>query len=184
LTALDDTRVRIFFAALPDASTRERTATAADALSLEPAARLVSHENYHVTLAFVGEVPATQTSILREIGSAQRSANFSLRFDACEYWPKPEVVVAVARAIPPALHRLWQELHRKLAVYGWALDPKRLRPHVTIAKKVSQAPVLQAMPSFEWPVREFFLMRSNVSGAHPAYTVVDTWQLLDGVVET
>jgi 2'-5' RNA ligase len=44
---------------------------------------------------------------------------------------------------------------------------------------VAQAPVLQAMSPFEWHAREFCLMRSDTSTRQSAYTVVDTWPLLD-----
>jgi RNA 2',3'-cyclic 3'-phosphodiesterase len=175
--------VRLFFAVLPDAGTRERIAAVAQALPLQPVAR-VPENNFHMTLAFVGEIPVELAPILQHIGGAQRGGKFSLRFDAYEYWPKPEVVVAAARSIAPALEQLWRGLHRELAAHQWALEPKRLRPHVTLARKVSQAPVLQAMSSFDWPVREFSLMRSDTSGAQSAYTVVDTWSLLDASAET
>jgi 2'-5' RNA ligase len=176
--------VRLFFAVLPDAATRERIAAAADALPWVPPARLVPRENFHLTLAFVGAIPASRLPTLIEIGRAQRIERFSLRFDAYEYWPKPEVVVAAARTLPAALEGLWQQLHRELAKHQWALDPKRLRPHVTLARKVSQAPVFKAMASFDWPVTEFSLMRSDTSGAQSAYTVVDTWSLLDNAAKT
>ena len=175
---------RFFFAALPDATARDRTAAAARALSLEPEARRVREENYHVTLAFVGEIPASQVALLLDAGRALCEAKFNLQFDAYEYWPTAEVVVAAAGAVPAALERLWQDLHRELARHQWALEPKRLRPHVTLARKVSQAPVLQAMSAFDWPVSEFSLMRSDSGGAQPAYTVVGTWSLLDSAAET
>jgi 2'-5' RNA ligase len=53
-----------------------------------------------------------------------------------------------------------------------------LRPHVTLARKVAQAPVLQAMSPFDWSARSFSLVSSDTSGAHSVYTVVDTWPLL------
>lgn len=174
----------MFFAALPDATMRNRTAAAAQAASLGSEARPVRDENYHVTLAFVGEIPVSQVAALLDIGGRLREAPFDLRFDAYEYWPKPEVVVAAARAIPIALERLWLALHRELAPHRWALDSKRLRPHVTLARKVSQAPVLQALSAFDWPVSEFSLMRSDLGSTPAAYTVVHTWPLLDDAAET
>jgi len=54
-----------------------------------------------------------------------------------------------------------------------------LRPHVTLARKVTQAPVPQAMSPIDWRVRSFSLARSDTSGARSVYTVVDTWPLLD-----
>jgi RNA 2',3'-cyclic 3'-phosphodiesterase len=176
--------IRLFFAALPDTATRDLIAAAAQALPLEADARRVPAANYHVTLAFVGEVPAAQVPLLLDIGRGLRQGNFTVRFDAYEYWPKPEAVVAAARSAPAALERLWQALHRALARHRWALEPKRLRPHVSLARKVSQAPVLQAMSWFDWPVSEFSLMRSDLGAAQPAYTVVDTWPLLDDAAET
>jgi 2'-5' RNA ligase len=138
----------------------------------------VPRNNYHVTLAFIGEVAVAQLATLRRIGAAQAAPALALRFDAFEYWPKPEVVVAAARTIPDGLQALWQQLHRELAVHQWALDPKRLRPHVTLARKVSQTPVLQAMSPVNWMAREFCLMRSELGAPQPTYTVVDTWPLL------
>ena len=169
----------MFFAAIPTVQTRERLRTTAQAVRLGAEARLVPAMNYHLTLAFVGAIPASRVAELQAIGRAQRAARFFVRFDAYEYWPKPEVVVAAARTIPQALEPLWRELHRDLAQHQWALDPKRLRPHVTLARKVAQAPVLQAMSSFDWFVHDISLVRSDTSGNQSAYTVVDTWPLLD-----
>jgi 2'-5' RNA ligase len=185
--AAKGSRMRLFFAVLPDLITRDRIAVAAaaaaaaafESLPAGATARAVAHANYHVTVAFVGEVAGSQVPILRAIGGAQRIRRFALRFDAYEYWPKPEVMVAAARVVPEELKRLWQQLHQELAVHQWALAAKRLRPHVTLARKLSQAPLLPAMPAFDWPVREFCLMRSDTSGPESAYTVIDTWPLLD-----
>lgn len=172
-------RWRLFFAALPDEAAGEALAARAAALELGAAARLVLRHNHHMTLAFVGDVPVSQLPLVRKIGGLPSGAAFSLRVDAYEYWPKPEVVVATARTVPPALEDLWQRLHRDLKDAGWALDAKRLRPHVTLARKVSQAPVLPAMSGFAWRVRNLSLMRSTTSGVQSVYTVVDTWSLLD-----
>jgi len=134
--------------------------------------------NRHLTVAFVGAVPASQLPELVAIGHSSGRRAFSLRFDVYEYWPKPEVVVAAARVVPPALARLWEQLHRDLAALHYALTPKRLRPHVTLARKVAQAPVLQAMSPFDWRVEALSLLRSDTSGVESVYTVVDTWPLL------
>jgi 2'-5' RNA ligase len=170
---------RWFFAALPGASTRAQIAAAAAALTLGAAAQRVPPANHHTTLAFIGMIPPASVSVLREIGAAQRCDAFALRFDGYEYWPKPEVLVTAAPVIPPALEQLWHRLHGALAVHQWALAPKRLRPHITLARNIVQAPVLPAMSPFDWAVSEFSLMRSEPGVEHSAYTVVDTWSLLD-----
>jgi RNA 2',3'-cyclic 3'-phosphodiesterase len=172
--------VRLFFAAWPDRETRQRIGALAKALKLpDDGCRPVLADNYHLTLAFVGEVAKSQVDALRVIGATQRGPEATIRFDAYEYWPKAEVVVAAASECPDLLAKLRVELHRDLARYGLSLDPRPFRPHVTIARKVSQAPVLQAMSEFAWTVRAFQLVRSVASSAGSVYTVLDTWPLLD-----
>jgi 2'-5' RNA ligase len=173
----EDLRVRVFFALVPDLATRALLAGAA--LPFCNLGRAVALCNYHMTLAFIGAVPASQLPLLCAIGGAQRWGRFALRFDAYEHWPKPEVLVAAARTVPEALQHFWRQLHEDLAVHRLALAPKRLRPHVTLVRRISQDLKLPVMPSFDWPVREFSLMRSETSGGESAYTVIDTWPLLD-----
>jgi 2'-5' RNA ligase len=175
--------VRLFFALWPDADTRERFASAAAALCLTDRARLVPRQNYHLTLAFIGEVTSAQVGVLQQIGRSQRASGCTIKFDAYEHWPEPRVVVAVARERPTALVELWMRLRQDLLLHQAALKLDRLQPslhaHVTLARKVAQAPVLQAMSPFDWEARSFSLVRSDTSAARSIYTVVDTWPLLD-----
>jgi RNA 2',3'-cyclic 3'-phosphodiesterase len=175
--------LRLFFALWPDADTRERVAHAAAALCLTDAARLVPQQNYHLTLAFIGEVTSAQVAVLQQIGRSQRASGCTIKFDAYEHWREPQVVVAVARQPPAALVEMWMRLRQDLMLHQAALKRSRLQPslraHVTLARKVAQAPVLQAMSPFDWSARSFSLVRSDTSAAHSIYTVVDTWPLLD-----
>jgi 2'-5' RNA ligase len=181
--------MRLFFALWPDAETRSRIAAAAALLRLGAEARTVPPQNYHVTLAFLGEVGPSQVEVLREIGRCQQLLGFTVGFDTVDFWPQSQVVVAAAAKIPAALNELWTSLRGDLAsqpVNFWRerVDPQRssLRAHVTLARKVVQAPVRQAMsamPPFQWSATSFSLVRSESSGNGSIYTVVDTWRLLD-----
>jgi len=170
---------RLFFALWPTRLERARMAAAAAPFALEASARRVAVENYHMTVAFVGEVDELQAARLRRVAALSRAARFSVRFDAFEYWPKPQVVVAAAREIPPALAELWQDLHSRLAAVGFSLEPKRLRPHVSLAGKVAAAPLLPPMAACAWQAEELCLLRSASAAERGAYTVVDRWPLLD-----
>jgi RNA 2',3'-cyclic 3'-phosphodiesterase len=170
--------VRVFYALWPDAETRACIAEAAGALSLESAARRVPGENYHVTLAFVGEVSPTRLAVLQQIGRDLRMAGCMIRFDAYEYWPESQAVAALAREAPVELTELWRQLHNFDGMRRLDRMHRPLRPHVTLARKVAQAPVLQAMSPVYWNARSFSLVSSDTSGAHSVYTVVDTWPLL------
>ncbi|MGB6309424.1 MAG: RNA 2',3'-cyclic phosphodiesterase [Steroidobacteraceae bacterium] len=176
--------MRLFFALWPDTDTRARIAATAAALCLDGHAKPVPRENYHLTLAFIGEVAPIEVAVLRQIGAAQRATRCRIRIDACEYWPQSQVLVAAAQAPPLQLSELQERLRDDLALRPTAAAPDRPHPvwraHVTLARKVAQAPVLQAMSHFYWNAESFSLVRSDSAGAHSIYTVVDTWPLLYG----
>jgi 2'-5' RNA ligase len=166
--------VRLFFALWPDVDIARQLANAAAQLTLVNSSRLISPKNYHVTLAFIGEVAPSRLAVLQRIGHAQQAFSCTVVFDTLEFWRKPQVVVAAATDQPSALLKLSAQLHEALA-----LVPPRLRAHVSLARKVTQAPVLQAMSPLRWHATSFSLVCSETGGAESAYTVVGTWPLLD-----
>lgn len=170
--------MRLFFAVFPDHETRRRLASAAQALILDEESRRVPNENYHMTLAFVGEV-SVSLAALKDVGAAQRVPGFTTRFDGYEYWPAPAIIVARASSWSAPLETLHRGIRVDLARCGVTLDDRPFRPHVTVARKVPQAPVLQAMSEIAWTAREFHLARSDRSRDGAIYTVVDSWPLLD-----
>jgi RNA 2',3'-cyclic 3'-phosphodiesterase len=165
--------LRLFFALRPDEATTAQLVIAAGAVDFGAGASLVARGNYHLTLAFLGEVAESQLSELRELGRDQRARACTIKFDGYEYWPESKVVVASAQDVPFALAELSERLQQNLCLQI------SLRPHVTLARKVAQAPVLSAMSVFDWRAQSFSLMCSHTGGGASVYTVVDTWSLLD-----
>jgi 2'-5' RNA ligase len=110
---------------------------------------------------------------------ALRCPPFEVSFDAYEYWQRPEVAVAVASECPEALLELHYALRGSLDRLGVPADPAAFRPHVTLARKVTQAPVGKAMSRLTLTIRDFALVRSAKSAQGSVYTVVDSWPLLD-----
>jgi RNA 2',3'-cyclic 3'-phosphodiesterase len=171
--------MRVFFAALPGLDARQQLESVAAGLRLPQEARRIPAQNYHLTLAFAGEVSNAQGAALRAVGAALRSPAFDVYLNVQEYWQKSEVVVVAARDEPPALRALQQRLRTELGRLGLAADPMPFRAHVTIARRVVQAPVLEQSSGTCWRVRAFHLVHSARSVAGSVYTVFDTWPLLD-----
>ncbi|HME39938.1 MAG TPA: RNA 2',3'-cyclic phosphodiesterase [Steroidobacteraceae bacterium] len=167
--------MRLFFALWPEPQIRANIADAAAVLRLGSDARAVPRENYHLTLAFLGEVADSQLAVLQRIGRSAQAAGFTIKLDAYEHWREPRVLVAAASETPAELTLL----QARLQAQSRAQYRPPLRPHVTLARKVAQAPVPQAMSPLYWSARSFSLVCSETSGAHSVYTVVDTWPLLD-----
>jgi RNA 2',3'-cyclic 3'-phosphodiesterase len=166
--------LRLFFALWPDVEVTRQLTQAAGQLKLAGRSRRVDPKNYHVTLAFVGEVSATSLAMLQQIGGSLRVPRFSFGCDSIEFWQESQVIVAVARVAPPGLLDLWTKLNDAIG-----LSRAQPRAHVTLARKVTQAPVQQAMSPVLWQATNFSLIRSDTGGVESAYTVVDTWSLLD-----
>jgi 2'-5' RNA ligase len=173
--------MRLFFAAFPDLETCRKVAAAARALDLQGAPRYQPSENHHMTIRFLGEVLGTHVQSIREIGQAQRIECFSLRFDRWEYWKEARAVVASSADRPPSLLSLRATLAAGLAHRGVAYDDKPLRPHITVARKLAQAPVLPKLSEISCAFRAFSLVSSVTASSGSVYTVVGTWPLLDTV---
>jgi 2'-5' RNA ligase len=171
--------MRLFFAALPELEARRQLESVASGLRLPGEARRIPAQNYHLTLAFAGEVSNAQGAALRGVGAAVRSPAFDVCLKAQEYWQKSGIVVVTVGDEPPALRALQQRLRTALDQLGLVADPMPFRAHVTIARKVDQAPMLEQSSGAYWRVRAFHLIHSARSVAGSVYTVVDTWPLLD-----
>ena len=107
-------------------------------------------------------------------------AGGAIALDACEYWAQSGVVVATATEVARGIADLAARLQSATAAYriGTRAEPP-WRPHVTLARKVLQPPVLPAMSTISWTARSFALMSSQRHERRSVYTVVDTWPLLD-----
>jgi 2'-5' RNA ligase len=167
--------LRLFFALWPDVDAATRLARVAAKLNLTSPGRLVDAKNYHVTLAFLGEVAESRLAVLRQVGGSLQAPRCTIALDSLKFWPQSQVVVAAAQETPPGLLSLWMQLHEATGLPRAA----QLRAHVTLARKVAQPPVVQAMSPILWRATRFSLLRSETGGAESAYTVVDTWPLLD-----
>jgi|ERR1700722_17795579 len=171
--------MRLFFAVWPELEARQQLESVTAGLRLPQEARRIPAQNYHLTLAFAGEVSDAQGAAIRGVGAALRSPAFDVCLKVQEYWQKSEVVVVAAQDEPPALRALQQRLCAELDRLGLAADPIPFRAHVTIARRVVQAPVLEQSAGTCWRVRAFHLVSSARSVVGSVYTVVDTWPLLD-----
>ena len=95
---------------------------------------------FHITLAFLGDVPHTDLNAvcLAAEDATARHAPFSLRLETLGAFPDPSrprvVWVGVAGAGLDALHALQGGLAATLAATGYPDDPHPFRPHVTLGR--------------------------------------------------
>lgn len=126
---------RLFFALWPDDRQRDRLRN-----EISPVAKLVEGSavyrgNWHVTLAFIGDIEERLIPAIQKAAAAIAFEPFRLRFDRAEFWPRPKVAVLAAQTVPPELERLVAALNLVLANAGIDVDTRRYRPHITIVQR-------------------------------------------------
>ena len=112
---------------------RERLALLAGGV---PGARWVPVENYHLTLRFIGEVPAHRAEEIDIALAALRARPFALSLAGVGTFAKAgrERALWVAAERNPALDHLQGKIETALQRCGLAPERRRFPPHVTLAR--------------------------------------------------
>jgi 2'-5' RNA ligase len=174
--------LRLFFALQPAPGQGAELVAAVAPLIVGLGGQPVPASNLHATLCFVGAVAEEQLVSLKEAAARIRARPVTLDFAALEFWEKPEVLCATAPDTETA-RDLSRVLGDAAVAAGFAPDIKPLRPHLTLARKISRA-VAQAQ---EWPqefapplrmrCENFVLMESSRVEERSIYSVVESWPL-------
>ena len=174
--------MRLFFSLLPPSAATSQLAEIVAHCELPRGSRPIDQSNLHLTLAFVGEAEAGEVHAIGRLSSVVGLGEVSVRLDRCVYWPNSGVIVATTQVRTRGLHEMSASLQAAVSLYrSAARNELKWRPHVTLARNVSQPPVLQAMSPISWSAESFVLMSSERRDGRSVYTVVDTYPLLDKI---
>lgn len=170
---------RLFFALWPDEKARGAIARASRTAVRRCGGRPVPAENYHITLAFLGDVAAPLYTDIVAAGRAA-SARFALcplelRLDRFGYWPGPRVFWLGASENPPALSALAAALRTGAETLGIPGENRAFHAHVTLCRKVQRAPNTDP-PQLTWRASGFTLVESVTAESGAQYTVVERFQ--------
>jgi 2'-5' RNA ligase len=165
--------LRLFFALWPDAALREQLARCAQDCREACNGRLVRAELLHMTLAFLGEVPANRCDELKSIGAQISFGTATLVLDHLGYWPKSRIVYAGATTIPADLAPAVELLSQALANRGFRAEQRRFIPHVTLLRDVRRAPGERQFAPIMWPLDEVVLVQSLHIDGVLTYRVLD-----------
>jgi 2'-5' RNA ligase len=174
----------LFFALWPQPSMQEALLTAAGA-ALESAAgaRVMPCASLHLTLAFLGSVPAARLAALdapaREAIEVSRplATPLVLSLDRLEHWRKAQLLCATAAQAPEAARQLSECLKERLVAAGFAPDLKPFRPHVTLARRVTHAGAVRTLAPVTWSFAEVTLIESRTQPGGSLYSTRATWLL-------
>lgn len=170
-------QARLFFALWPDVPLRRVLAAAARELGQDSGGRVPPAENLHLTLAFLGEVPAERLAELCELGSAAAGRPFELVIDRIGYWKQQRLVWAGVTRMPPELGALASRLAIALQARGYRVEKRAFRPHVTLLRDAG-TPRRRRLDALRWQVRSLVLARSLPGNGGVRYAKADEWPMV------
>lgn len=157
--------LRLFTALWPDRATRRALAACRDAVPWPPGTRPTPTGKLHMTLHFLGAVPASRLPALQAALALPVPA-FELQLGVVKAWPGGLVVLEPAHP-PTALAGLHAALGMALRGLGLPVEQRAFRPHVTLAR---HAPALATLPAvatpLPWCVDGHALVQSTPQGRY------------------
>ncbi len=150
--------LRLFLALWPDAAVRAALREQALRWGWPDAARRYDESDWHLTLHFLGHLPAERLADLRA-GLTVDVEPFELLLDRAELWHG--IAVLSCEQVPPALLQLHQVLAHAMQRLDLLPDARPYRPHLTLARSALGAQLPLEPPRIAWPVRGYALVRST-----------------------
>lgn len=169
---------RLFFALWPDDDTRLALRRATRALVRHCGGRPVPPENFHLTLAFLGNVPEEQCEAVRLTAGICRLAPLTLQIDTPGYFSAAQVLWVGPQETPAALARLAADLVRAMRPLGLQPEARAFQAHLTLARKVAAPPALPTLRAVTWPVAGFALVESHTWASGACYEVLHGYPAL------
>lgn len=147
---------RLFYALWPDAATR----TALLAWQARLQGKPVRAEKLHLTLAFLGQRPASELPALLAILEQLPAHPIDLLFDHASHFAQLALAWAALAQPSPALLALRAACMHALAQQGLAprFEHDRFTPHVTLARQAP--PASQDFAPIAWQADELVLVES------------------------
>ncbi|WP_406447359.1 RNA 2',3'-cyclic phosphodiesterase [Streptomyces sp. NBC_00876] len=184
--------IRVFIAlAPPDHAKEELARELRPAYGTHPRMRWNRIEDWHITLAFLGELPAGTVPLLRAplagLAAAHRPPRLALRgggsFDERVLWSGIDGDL-------DELHQLAADVRTAVRNCGITFEERPLRPHLTLARarrgdQTSAAEIAAGLDGFRggpWPAERLHLVGSNAGRSRGPihYRDIEAWALGDG----
>lgn len=165
---------RIFFALWPPAATAAALFAWAEEVRKQTGGRCTPVERIHLTLAFLGDADAAEAVEAAKMVSAPAH---TLPLEESRYWKQNDIVWAGPRQTPPPLAQLVERLQLELYRREFTMERRPFAAHVTLIRKASRPAALPPLPAMAWPVSEFVLVQSRISGEGPTYTPIERFAL-------
>jgi RNA 2',3'-cyclic 3'-phosphodiesterase len=169
--------LRLFFALIPGAALQAELAALGRGVAQRAQGRAVAARNIHLTLAFLGDVPASGVPGLQSIAGQLPRDAFTLVLDRVGGFRGSGVAWLGARAVPGALAGLQRTLAEALRARGFRIEARPFAVHLTLARKCRVVLDEPLAGPVEWPVEAIALVASTLAPGGSVYRTLATWPL-------
>ncbi len=174
---------RIFFALWPEQVTRDALnqnikPDITHYLKTNPARKVPTH-NWHLTLAFVGNVSDETFDCCLQQGSLVTAEAFSITLNKYDFFERPQIIWLGGEQIPDGWYELVSNLNEQLAICGYKPDRKHPIPHMTVVRKAKQPMKKTKFKPVTLTAKEFALIESRQTDKGVMYSVIRHWPLVN-----
>ena len=167
----------LFFALWPPPAAAAALYRWALAVRSDSGGRAIEPAAIHLTLAFLGEVPAARMKAARACARRVQGRVHALPIETGVQWARRGIVWAGPLQTPPPLAALAGALADALARDGFHLERRAFLAHVTLMRNARKPSALPPLPEIEWPVEAFVLARSTLAAGGSRYEIIDRFAL-------
>jgi len=174
--------IRCFISIELDPATRKSVSQFVDKIRFLKGIKWVSEKNYHITLAFMGELPVDKVPLvcdaLKSVSSRHRPFILNLRGSGFFPNPKNPKVFWIGIEKNSELYRLKEDIDKTLRALNIDFDPKPFSPHLTLGRIKSPFDFDQRLIppeagfSASFTVKELHFMKSQLFKEGPVYTEI------------
>jgi 2'-5' RNA ligase len=135
--------------------------------------------NFHITLAFLGQVNEVQLdSLIQQSGALTSTPGFQLSLDHLGYWPKPKTLWLGCQQTAKQHVQLADQLTKISLRSAIEMQKREYIPHLTLVRKCAENPPAALIePAFSFKVEEFHLFESVSTVSGVIYKRRFTWKL-------
>ncbi|MFO7602597.1 MAG: RNA 2',3'-cyclic phosphodiesterase [Gammaproteobacteria bacterium] len=169
---------RLFFALWPGRELRQTISQTLMPRLQGLSGRKLSQQQWHITLAFLGNVPDEMADCVQQQAQTISAAPFDITLETVGYWSRPKVVWLGAGDIPDGLQSLVSDLNTALKPCGYAPEYPDFKAHMTLMRKVTRKPKPFPVRPITWHVDQFVLVESRVDSSGSQYKIVQRWPLV------
>ncbi len=112
---------------------------------VDPEARIIPKENFHLTLAFIGDVPRSKIDVIKKSLPKTVKENESWLITQVGSFHRHDLIFASGKSTP-YLDELCKEVRLALSGAGIRFDGNSFKPHISLARKTTFAGKIEFEP--------------------------------------